>query len=222
MSDEAMYHAYLELQPDGTCLAQVYDLPGCCARGPDQATALHNLEAAIPGYYVWLQAHDEYTPNVQGPHLVSVAGTAQVPAVDGHARGGFFEPAAVPVTAEDLDWYLALLDWAYADLAALLDREDVAQADDVATHVAQTQLWLNSRLDAQLAVPEVEQLPGTTHDRLRQVWQVSLARMRGTGDDERERIVDQDGERWSLRKLLQRSILHVRTHTDDLRQAPGE
>jgi hypothetical protein len=46
--------------------------------------------------------------------------------------------------------------------------------------------------------------------------------MRGTGDNERERIVDQDGERWSLRKLLQRSILHVRTHTDDLRHALGE
>jgi predicted RNase H-like HicB family nuclease len=222
MSAEAIYHAYLELQPDGTCLAQVYDLPGCCARGPDQATALRNLGAAVPGYYVWLQAHDEYTPIVQGPHRVSVVGTAQVPAVDGHAPGGFFEPAAVPVTAEDLDWYLALLDWAYTDLVALLDREDVARADAVTSHVAQTQLWLNSWLEAQPAESVMERLTGSPRDRLRQVWQASLARLRGTSDDERERIVDQDGERWSLRKLLQSSILHVRMHMDDVRQALGE
>ena len=222
MSHEAVYHAYLEVEPGGACLAQLYELPGCYGVGPDQDAAIGALNESIPGYYAWLQVHDEYTPIVEGPHTIFVMATAKVPEAGGHGSGGFFEPAAVPVTAEDLDWNLALLDWAYADLAALLDRRDGAQADDVATHVAQTQLWLNARLEPQPSVPAVERLTGGPRDRLRQVWQASLARMRDTSDDERERIVDQDGERWSLRKLLQRSILHVRMHTDDVRHALGE
>ena len=222
MSADAVYEAYIEVEPNGASLAQLYDLPGCYAHGVDQAIALDNLEAAIPAYYVWLQAHDAYTPIVQGPHRVCVVGEAQVPATDGHAPGGFFAPAAVPMTGEDLDWYLALLDWAYTDLAALLDRVRAAQADDVATHVAQTQLWLASRLEAQPVVAAEERFPGAPRERLRQVWQASVSRMRGTSDDERERRVDLEGERWSLRKLLQRSILHVRMHTDELRQALAE
>ena len=222
MSQEAVYEAYVEVQPDGACLTQVYDLPGCYGRGPDQPTALRNLEAAIPAFYAWLQTHDEYTPIVQGPHRVRVVGTAQVPEADGHASGGFFEPAAASMTAEDLDWYLALLDWAYADLAALLDRGDAARADDVATHVAQIQLWLIWRLKLEPPIPAVDQLAGGSRERLRQVWQASFTRLRDTSDEERERIVDHEGERWSLRKVLQRSILHVRIHLDDERRELGE
>ena len=177
MSEAAVYEAYVEVAPNGACLAQLYDLPGCYAYGIDQAAALRNLEAAIPAYYAWLQSHDDYTPIVQGPQRVSVVATVQEPATDDHAPGGFFEPEAVPVTTEDLDWYLALLDWAYADLLALFDRVGDAQANEVATHVAQTQLWLTSRLKAQPAVPSVEQPSGGPRDRLRQVWQASEARL---------------------------------------------
>ena len=138
MSDEAVYHAYLEVEPGGACMAQLYELPGCYGIGPDQDAAIGNLHEAIPEYFTWLRDHDEYTPLVTGPPTVILMAIAQVPEADGHAPGGFFEPAAVPVTVEDLDWYLALLDWAYTDLAALLDRESGARADAVASHVAQT------------------------------------------------------------------------------------
>jgi hypothetical protein len=55
----------------------------------------------------------------------------------------------------------------------------------------------------------VDQLPGTPLRRLRQVWQASLARLRAASDVERARILEHDGERWSLRKVLDRSILLV-------------
>jgi hypothetical protein len=59
-------------------------------------------------------------------------------------------------------------------------------------------------------VPRIEQLPGAALDRLQQVWQASLHYLRNTSDEERERIADHDGERWSLRKALRRSALHLR------------
>jgi hypothetical protein len=75
--------------------------------------------------------------------------------------------------------------------------------------VSQGQVWLISRLAEQPRVPLVDQLPGAPLDRLRQVCQASLARLRAASDVERTRILEHDGERWSLRKVLDRSILLV-------------
>lgn len=222
MSSESMtYDAYIEQQDDGFCLAQLLDLPGCYAAGSSPESALSALAAAIPAYYEWLRRHDDYTPEVHGPFEVAPKETQRVGQVNGRRTRAFFAPTAEPVTAEDLDWFAALLDWAYADFASLLNtRLGVdAAALPLAEQVAQEQLWLLSRVEPQPRVPQLAQLPGTSRDKLRQVWQASLHRLRSTTDDERERILEHDGERWSLRKVLHASILLVRMQTDALTHA---
>lgn len=206
MGEAIMYDAYVEVQGDGACLAQLSDLQGCFAQGPTQAQALIALAAAITPYYAWLRRHDDYTPDVRGPFEVRAREVVQVAAADGHHDASFFTPDGEPMGNEDLDWSLALLDWAYSDIAV------GSEADAALDHLTQTQLWLISRIEAQPAVPRIEQLPGDARQRMRQVWQASLARLRGASDDERQHIVEHDGERWSLRKVLRRSILHVRMH----------
>lgn len=220
MGEEVVYDAYVEIQPDGICLAQLLDLPGCYARAADEPTALAALSTAIPNYYAWLRRHDEYTPDVHGPFQVTSRQRERVHVINGRVAGAFFAPDAEPVTSEDLDWLLALLDWAYGDLAVLLaalpvDALHLPGRDGVtprsfAEQTAQEQLWLVSHIEPQPMVPHVEQLPGTAHDRLRQVWRASVHRLRGSTDEERERILEHDGERWSLRKVLRRSVLHAR------------
>lgn len=226
MSSEPMtYDAYLELRDDGSCLAQLLELPGCYSTGASQDVALTALAAAIPSYYDWLRRHDDYTPAVHGPFAVVPREAQRVSLVNGRLTSAFFSPAAEPVTAEDLDWYVALLDWAYADLFAIASSLpptslDAHGAATPHTHpvpyVAQQQLWLLSRIEPQPRVPPLAQLPGTPLDKLRQVWRASLHRLRTATDDERERILDHDGERWSLRKVLLCSILLARTGTDKL------
>ena len=213
MGDGAVYDGSLEVRPDGSCLAQITDLPGCSGRGMGQDAALAALVAAIPGYYAWLSAHDEYTPVMHGPYTVTPREIARL----GDGRiGAFFATDAEPVTNEDLDWYLALLDWAYGDLAALAAQAPTGAMPDA---VAQEQLWLTTRLDTRPVVPLITQLPGTPVDHLRQIWQASLARLRAATDEERARVWEHEGERWSLRKLLRRSVLLAHEQVDVRREA---
>lgn len=220
MSGEPMtYDAYLEVRDDGSSLAQLLDLPGCYGVGTSQDAALSAVAAAIPAYYGWLRRHDDYTPEVHGPFAVAPREVQRVLRVNGRNTHAFFTPAAEPVTAEDLDWFVALLDWAYADFFEVVrSLPNAAQGapGHPAASVAQEQLWLLSRIEPQPRVPQVAQLPGTLLDKLRQVWQASLHRLRNTSDDERERILEHEGERWSLRQVLHCSIVLVRMRTDAL------
>lgn len=204
MGDGAVYDGSLEVWPDGSCLAQIADLPGCFGRGAGQEAALAALVAAIPGYYAWLSAHDEYTPVMHGPYTVT---PREVVRVSDNRLGAFFATDAEPVSNEDLDWYLALLDWSYSDLVALAAQASTGALLDA---IAQAQLWLTARLDAQPMVPPIAQFPGTPADHLRQVWRASLARLRAATDEERARVWEHEGERWSLRKLLRRGVLLAR------------
>lgn len=220
MGEEVIYDAYVEVQPDGTCLAQLLDLSGCFGWGANEAGALAALAANIPSYYAWLRRHDDYTPDVQGPFNVTPKQVVRVPVVNGRTVGACFAPEVEPVTGEDLDWALALLDWTYGDLyallaalpASMLERPgpDGLMSQALAEQTAQEQLWLVSRIEPHPTVPRVEQLPGAALDKLRQVWQASIHRLRSTSDEERERILEHDGERWPLRKVLRRSVLHTR------------
>lgn len=231
MTSEPMtYDAYLEVRDDGSCLAHLLDLPGCYGVGASQDGALRAVAAAIPGYYEWLRRHDDYTPEVHGPFAALPKEVRRVSVVNGRIARAFFTSAADPVTAEDLDWFVALLDWAYADFFALLSSQPPATLDapapggappsQLAAQVAQEQLWLLSRIEPRPHVPQLAQLPGAPLDKLRQVWQASLHRLRTTSDDERERILTHDGERWSLRKVLHCDILLVRMQTDALIHIP--
>lgn len=227
-SEPTTYDAYLELRDDGSCLAQLLDLPGCYSLAGSQAASLSALAAAIPRYFDWLRRHDDYTPEVHGPFAVLPREVVRVSSVNTAPGSAFFSPSATPVTAEDLDWFVALLDWAFADFYALVSAQAVGATDarrpggvgptaeQVADEVAQQQLWLLSRIEPQPRVPQLAQLPGTSLDKLRQVWQASLHRLRNTQDDERERILEHDGERWSLRAVLRCSVLLVRMRTDTL------
>jgi hypothetical protein len=216
--EEIVYDAYLEVYDDGSCLAQLLDLIGCYARDRSEAAALAALTERIPAYYAWLSRHDEYTPVVYGPFRVAPVVRMRV---SGHT-GAFFSPAAEPVSDEDLDWALALLDWAYADVNTAIETTRArsggggVQALALADTTAQTQLWLLSRLEPRPATVRIGQLAGTPLDRLHQVGQASLARLRSASEEERQQLLNHEGEWWTLRKVLWRSILAVREATDAL------
>jgi len=217
MDGETVYDGYVEIHDDGSCLAQLLDLPGSYARGATEHATLLTLAASIPAYYAWLRRHDEYTPEVHGPFRVVARECVCV-----SSGGAFFSVAAEPVSDEDLDWSLALLDWACEDLykCACTACTVGGQPADVSQHMAdmtaQTQLWLMSRLEVHPTLADLSQLPGSSLDRLHYVWQASLRRLRNASDEERVRLLDHDGERWSLRKVLWRSVLLAREATDAL------
>jgi predicted RNase H-like HicB family nuclease len=217
VSTSIVYDGYLERYGDGTCLAQLADLPGCFSLGTSPEEAMQRITAAIPAYYAWLAGHDEYTPLVQGPfHVVAKEVQETTP-----ERGVFFASDAVPVTAEDLDWYLVLLEWAFEDLLALarsmpvstleLPGEDGRSGRDcligVSAHLSRGLVYL---LDQPAPL-----VPGTIPLASVLGWlegavQASIARLRATDEAERARIVEHEGMRWSVRRVLRQAILDAR------------
>lgn len=215
MSEHSVYDASLEVAPGGACLAHVLDLPGCFARGADEAEALARLSARLPDYYAWLSRHDEYTPVVSGPFVVNAREWVAVPAGDACVSRAFFPPDAEPVTDEDLDWLLALLGWAYADLLARAP--DLPDARALAGHVAQVQDELLAHLGDHPegmahSVPHSAALDAQSA--LEHTWQAAAARLRATSDDERIHVVEREGQPWTMRRVLRASILHARFHSE--------
>jgi hypothetical protein len=184
------------------------------ATNPTQALAA--LETSIPAYFEWLAHHDEYTPIMHGPFRVVAAET--VPTTAG-SSGAFFQSDAPALGADDLDWYATLLDWSFQDYEAALTARTFAvdsAAMQAARRVSETAAWLLTRyvampLGAAPPLPRLlaAQLVGHVHG-------LALERVRSATSDDRARIQDVEGERWSLRKVLRRSIFLVREATADL------
>lgn len=226
MSDPMIYEACVEVRPDGTALAQLRDMPAAFALGNDEPDALAALEESLPRYFAWLSHHDEYTPIIQGSARVVVVEALRL--VD-PTTGAFFQSDADPLTAEDVDWYAALLDWSYGDVADTLSRIPLAVWETpivngqspraLAVTTAGQQLWLLSRLGMITAADAPPSPADAPADTIRRARGTALARVRAVPKEQYDQIADRDGERWSLRKLLRRSILLVRSVSADLERA---
>lgn len=222
MDEPVSYDAYLEVERGGRWVARILDLPGCQSEGANEQQALAALTAAIPAYYAWLKRHDDYTPDVRGPWVVILREAAR------HATAGaFFTPDAQPVDDEELDWELALLEWAYEDLATLACRLPVPALDivpagggwtirQVLLHVARGQFWYLSHLAADQAPLASPHPKSDALAEVRQARAMALSQLRNASDAVRTAVHEHNGERWSMRKVLRQSVGHVREHTTQL------
>ena len=229
MSQQIAHDAYVEVLDSGACRAQVSDLPGCFAVGQDVASTLAALADHIPAYYDWLRSHDEYTPMVAGPFRVEAKAVERVTGHYPHVTEAFFPSDATPVSGEDLDWLLALLEWSLDDLIHLGERIPPAQRDmptaagppanallrQAAEIQARSLVMLNAHPDPDAVIlPDAPPL-----EQLREVREVSLRRLRNTSDQDRQRVIKAQGERWSLRKILRCGILSARMYAEPLAAA---
>lgn len=236
MSDETdraiVYDAYVERGIDGLYTAQLLDLLGCYARGTSEPAALQRLDAAIPAYYEWLRSHDEYTPIVNGPFSVRALQSLAAKPEGSPWSGVFFADDAAPMTDDDLDWALAILEWSYADLVAFargLSPERLRQPLTSTAHqgvsptdALQYALQLQVTCLSYITEPPgeiVQPLAAVGADIVAQLaWarDETLARLRATTDAQRILVHTIGGERWSLRKIARTSILIARVTTDVL------
>lgn len=218
--EDATYDAYLLHYPDGSWLALAADLPGAYAVGATPEEAEARLASAIPAYYAWLRQHDEYTPITHDTPRIVVRGQAQASAGPAGWPSAFFAGDAEPVSGEDLDWWLAALDWAYDDLLAQAQRAPLApQSARLLDGVTQTQasivtLATGATLPALIGADDALA-------RVSAVRVAALAALRRTSAEQRSAVREAEGQRWSLRRGLRASALLVRRATDDLAAIRG-
>jgi len=232
MTEAMVYDAYLGIQANGACLALIYDLPGCFARGLDEHEALERLTASIPAYFAWLRQHDDYTPTVAGPFRVELHERQRTKQDDAYATGVFFAPDGEPVSNEDLDWLLALLGWAYADLRDRMQAQEEVDLHSAGAasqaplqrlvHLMAAQQWLLAMLsEAPAPAPTTQPSLATLHEWLARDIPAQIARFQQTDETARQQIIERDGVRWSMRKVLTRSILLARDYDRILAEVFG-
>jgi predicted RNase H-like HicB family nuclease len=211
--EDATYDAYLLSYPDGSWLALAADLPGAYATGatPDEATT--RLATAIPAYYAWLQTHDEYTPIIHDAPRVVVRERAQA-AQEPRWQTAFYAADAEPVTEEDLDWWLAVIGWAYDDLVVEAQR---TPQSSLLGKVAALQLDTLARATGGIAS---EFGPGKPEplESVQMAHRTTLAAFRRTRAEQRAAVREVDGQRWSVRRGLRESALLARRALDDLKR----
>lgn len=195
--------------------------------------------SAAHGFVRWLREHGETADELGALQTEVVEEVAAERLPDGYELNATFAADHRPVSSDELETALRWLDWARADLHRVLAEIDAfvagggqlpseerapeavaagagqgKQVDQVLLHVAATEPWFVSRLDA------AARYTGPTEP-----LDVFLAGSRAFLVDGLRRIHAADpqaqrtetrGETWTLAKVLRRAVYHSLDHLEEL------
>jgi predicted RNase H-like HicB family nuclease len=227
----ALYHAYLEVDDDGTCLAHVPDLAGCTAGGQTRDAAVAALPDAIRAYLDWCGAHGDPLPD---DGAIEIALAQVVSGCRPWRHGGanaLFSADRAPLGDSELRTYLRRMSYARGDLLELArsippHKRDVAPGDghlsilEVLTHLVETEIWHLSRLGQRIGV---EPPPPDILDRLVDGRARAVEAILRLSPRQRDLVyipTEQPGENpeegWTLRKMLRGLLEHELVHLREL------
>jgi hypothetical protein len=214
----------------GRSTAWLLDYPGCFAYGKDASQAVLNVPRSLIAYREWALRHDPACWLADlGDFDVRVVDTWQVYSInkqldldeDGYTVESFFRHDWKPLTEEDVRRALSLLSWSRADLLAITGELEAAKLDQtypgerwsmrgILEHIGGGEWWYLTRLGlaAGLELPD-EVFAGIQV--VRACLLEALPRLVGV-----KQVVGLDGEFWSPRKLVRRSLWHELDHIDHI------
>jgi predicted RNase H-like HicB family nuclease len=233
--------ALMEVGPDGACLIQLAELPGCFARAPTREEAMAKLPAEIAGHLAWLHASGEVDPT-RGRRASVVAVEEIVTHAD--VRDGdseaLFSTDRPPLSPEEVEDVVRLLAASRASLlesiadvpAPLFDAADPRRVRDcfygpapasiraALEHIARAEGYYASRTlpTDESCRREVERYASIADGAtdvfalLAAMRTIAIARFRALRSEPRTDVVVHAGEEWTPRKALRRMILHERMH----------
>jgi uncharacterized damage-inducible protein DinB len=225
----------LENNVEGRSLAWALDFPGCFAYGSDESEALIFLTMALPNYEHWIRNHTE-APWVKFDDLdLRVVEKYEnfrmgidyrpAPPGEGYEINAWFIDDWRPLSSEEIEQSLKIFHWQRDELLAglstldpeILIKEHPGQRWNIlgiAKHVANAELWYLSRLDL-VSLNRADLLPG--HEaRLNQTSQLIDQVFPGFAD--KVEVSGIEGEFWSFRKIIRRTLWHQRDHIDHIKE----
>jgi hypothetical protein len=223
----------LELENEGQALAWALDFPGCFASGNDGPEAVIRMARAVADYETWVNQHAG-KPFIQlRDYDLRVVETWPVYTINdqyelqegGYAVNAWFLKDWRPLSAEEVEYGLAVLRWAREDLLAVaaplsdevLDRcceGERWSIRGILKHVANAEYWYLTRLN--LIQEQRSQLPEDATARLNWIHERTLAAFAGLPGV--EQVVGREGEFWSPRKLLRRVLWHDMNHRQHIQK----
>jgi uncharacterized damage-inducible protein DinB len=225
----------LENNIEGRTLAWALDYPGCFAYGADEPEALIRMTRALLKYEIWIKDH---TPESWVDfsdldiRVVERFDTFHmndnyclVPEGQGYEINAWFHDDWRPLGAKEVEQALKIFTWQREELLGgvstlahdILEMERAGERwtiIGIMKHIANAELWYLSRLG--LAPFERDSLASDPEDRLNQT--AALV------EDQFQQLVDSvkvlgiDGEFWSPRKVLRRTLWHQRDHIEHIKK----
>ena len=225
----------LENNIEGRTLAWALDYPGCFAYGQDEPEALIRLPRALLKYETWIKDHTAQ-PWVDFKDMdMRVVERFETFRLDEN-----FEPAAEDEGYEINAWFiddwrlvscleiayaLKIFHWQREELLAgitTLDHE-ILEKDfpgqrwnilGIAKHVANAELWYLSRLSLtdltrRDLLPEPEARLKQTADQIDKIFLTFADQIK---------VVGIEGEFWSYRKIIRRTLWHQRDHIEHIKE----
>lgn len=222
----------VETYPGGRSIATVLDHPACFSNGADGSEAIIRIPDALLRYKEWIGSHtpDSWMKDL-GDFDIHLDETFDVYfvnesfdlAADGIEINAWFRHDWKPLSAEDIRRGLLVLDWSRADLLELvasLTPQQLLQEFEgerwnisgVLRHVANAENWYLDRLAlAPCARKDLPEDPFARLDLVRRHMKQVLPTFTGLND-----VRGIEGEIWSPRKVLRRSVWHEIDHIEHI------
>ncbi len=218
----ARYQVHIEIGRDGSCMAHVEELVGCFAMGPSVEEALAALRQEIPRYLDWLAEQGERPEGPAGPIELKVVeevrSEARFPSRPEEPVVDFFSHDAAELTSSDLHAAMRLMEQQRRELLEflkdapqeLLEWRPSPEEQSVLSlllHMAHAEAYYLAHLEEQVHLyPFLDAVRSWAYHRLSRL-----------SEEDRRRVVDHRGERWSARKVLRRFLEHEREHFAQIR-----
>jgi hypothetical protein len=214
-------------------VAYALDYPGCFAYGMDETEALLRLPQALLNYEVWIKDHTEdcwvnftemdlRVTDVMDSFVINEESHPELAGVEVNA---FFEDDLKLVTEIEVERALLVFTWQrdelYGGISTLSQEVLEKQYPDqrwnilgILKHIANAENWYLSRLG--YSNLRKDQLPEQPLARLEMMQDAISTEFRQFPGD--NRVLNIDGETWSCRKILRRTLWHQRDHIEHIKQ----
>jgi hypothetical protein len=217
----------IENNVEGRSLAWALDYPGLFAYGQTSDLALAAAPDACLEYADWISQRasgaswldtESIELVLEDEWTVYTIDESYRKASQGYEVNAWFQSDWRPLSAQEVERGLKILDWSRVDLLDLARQLSPAQLneaylgerwtiDGILRHLGGAEWWYLDRLGE--SFPR-EQLPKDTFERLERVRARLIDVLLGL--TEVRKVVGVDGEFWSPRKLLRRAAWHERDH----------
>jgi hypothetical protein len=216
-------------------LAWALDHPGCFAYGMDEAEAVIRLPRALLQYEKWIKDHtaDSWVDfKDMDMRVVEHFDTFRIgedyrpaPEGQGYEINAWFIDDWRPLSLEEIQCALKIFQWQRDELLAglnTLDRETLEKQHPgqrwnilgIAKHIANAELWYLSRLSlTQLTYKDLFPAP---EERLGQTAELVEALLPSFA--EHVNVIGIEGEFWSYRKIVRRTLWHQRDHIEHIKE----
>lgn len=225
----------LENNIEGRSLAWALDYPGCFAYGGDESEALITLPRALLAYEQWIMIHtsnlwfdfDAIDLRVVENYATFRLGVDYTPAPpgEGYEINAWFIDDWRPLTSVEIDRALKIFHWQRDELLAglstldadILEKQHEGQRWNIlgiAKHIANAELYYLHRLN----------LTSLTRQDLSSDYEARLTQTAAQIEQQFPGFVDKvhvkgiDGEFWSYRKIIRRTLWHQRDHIEHIKE----